>query len=77
MSDFKYYINSDFFKIGRFGEKHVKRVNIGLLSTIYILKLVISFIILISAIFYVIIYSSSNFNALDELEDYIEVSRLD
>lgn len=32
MIDFKYYINNDWFKCGRFGEKHVKNINIGLLS---------------------------------------------
>ena len=30
MVDFKYYLNSDFFKIIRFGEKHVKQINIGI-----------------------------------------------
>lgn len=32
MVDFQYYINNDFFKIGRFGEKHVKQVNMGILG---------------------------------------------
>ncbi len=32
MVDFKYYINNDWFKAGRFGEKHVKFINIALLG---------------------------------------------
>ncbi len=30
MVDFKYWINNDYFKIGRFGDKHVKNINIAL-----------------------------------------------
>lgn len=32
MVDFKYWINKDYFKIGRFGDKHVKNINIGILG---------------------------------------------
>ena len=32
MVDLKYYLDSDWFKIGRYGEKHVKYINIGLLG---------------------------------------------
>lgn len=32
MIDYLFYINNDWFKIGRFGEKHVKNINIGLLG---------------------------------------------
>ncbi len=32
MVDLSYYINNDWFKIGRFGEKHVKYINYGLLG---------------------------------------------
>ena len=32
MVDFQYYLNNDWFKIGRFGEKQVKYINIALLG---------------------------------------------
>ena len=32
MIDLSYYVNNDWFKIGRFGEKHVKNINIGLVG---------------------------------------------
>jgi hypothetical protein len=32
MVNLKYYIDTDWFKIGRYGEPHVKKVNIGLIS---------------------------------------------
>jgi hypothetical protein len=64
MVDFKYYINQDWFKAGRFGEKHVKQINIALL--------IITCVLLVSLIFYIIMFSTTNFSALDDLEEYVE-----
>lgn len=32
MVEIKYYLDNDWFKIGRYGEKHVKNVNTGLMG---------------------------------------------
>ena len=37
MVQFAYYLNNDWFKIGGFGEKHVKLINSGLLGIIIII----------------------------------------
>ena len=34
MVDFKYYLGKDYFQIGHFGDKHVKRLNIALLGMV-------------------------------------------
>lgn len=34
MPQFSYYIDNDWFKIGRYGEKHVRYINIGLLGNL-------------------------------------------
>jgi hypothetical protein len=36
MVDFKYYINNDFFNIGNYGDKEVKRINVLLMGKMYI-----------------------------------------
>jgi ABC-type sugar transport system permease subunit len=64
MVDLKYQLSADHFKIGHFGDKHVKRINIALV--------VIGAITLLTIIFYIIMYSFTNFNALDNLQEYQE-----
>lgn len=65
MVDFKALLNTDHFKIGHFGDKHVKRINIAILVS--------GIIIVLTVIFYIIMYSFTNFNALDDLQEYSEV----
>jgi hypothetical protein len=36
MNQVKHYLNTDYFKIGRYGDKHVKYVNIGLLGKVIV-----------------------------------------
>lgn len=62
MSNFKYYLSSDYFNIGHFGDKHVKRINLSLFIS--------SIIVLITIIFYIIMYSFTNFSTLDDLQEY-------
>lgn len=64
MVDFKYFINTDHFKIGHYGDKHVKRLNIALISS--------SAVVVITVIFYLIMYSFTNFSVLDDLQEYSE-----
>lgn len=64
MVDFKSLLNTDHFKIGHFGDKHVKRINL--------LLLISGIVIIITIIFYIIMFSFTNFSALDDLEDYSE-----
>ena len=64
MVDFKFYLNKDYFNIGHFADKHVKRINLALLIS--------SSIILLTIIFYIIMYSFTNFSTLDDLTEYSE-----
>jgi hypothetical protein len=38
MVEFSYYLNKDYFKIGNFGDKKVKYINIALLSKIILIN---------------------------------------
>ena len=62
MVDFKYYLSADHFKIGHFGDKHVKRANLALAIS--------GVVIVLTVIFYIIMYAFTNFNALDDLQEY-------
>jgi hypothetical protein len=64
MVDFKYYINADHFKIGHYGDKHVKRINIALTVS--------SVVVILTLIFYIIMYSFTNFSTYDDLQYYAE-----
>jgi hypothetical protein len=61
-NDLKYYLSADHFKVGHFGDKHVKRINLGLFIS--------GIVIIVTLIFYILMYSFTNFSALDDLEDY-------
>ncbi len=62
MVDFKAFLSTDHFKIGHFGDKHVKGINIALFVS--------SIIAVLTVIFYLIMFSFTNFNSLDDLQDY-------
>ena len=62
MTDIKYSFHIDYFKIGSFGDKHVKRLNIALFVS--------GVIIILTTIFYLIMLSFTNFGALDDLQEY-------
>lgn len=61
MVDYKYYLNKDNFKIGHYGDKHVKRINIALFCSACALVLWI--------IFFFLMYTFTNYASLDNLED--------
>lgn len=64
MVDFKYYTQADHFKIGHYGDKHVKRLNIAIIIS--------AGIVLVTLIFYIIMYSFTNFSTYDDLQEYSE-----
>ena len=64
MVDIKYYLSADHFKIGHYGDKHVKRINTALFAS--------GAVIIVTVIFYLLMYTFTNFRALDDLEDYSE-----
>lgn len=61
MVDTKYYLNGDHFKIGHYGDKHIKRINIALVVS--------GIVIVITVIFYILMYSFTNFRALDDITE--------
>lgn len=61
-NDLKYYLSNDNFKIGHYGDKHVKRINLAIFVS--------SIAIVVTVIFYLIMYTFTNFSTLDDLEDY-------
>lgn len=61
MANLNYYLSVDHFKIGHYGDKHVKRINMALLVS--------GSIIVLTLIFYILMYSFTNFRTLDELEE--------
>lgn len=61
-NDIKYYLNADHFKIGHYGDNHVKRINLALFIS--------GIVIIVTIIFYLIMYTFTNFSTLDDLEDY-------
>jgi len=61
-NDLKYYLNADHFKIGHYGDKHVKRINMALFVS--------GIVIVVTIIFYILMYTFTNFSTLDDLEDY-------
>lgn len=63
-NDLKYYLNVDHFKIGHYGDKHVKRINMALFVS--------GIIIVLTLVFYLLMYSFTNFRTLDDLEEYSE-----
>lgn len=56
MENIKYYINNDWFKIGRFGEKHVRYINTGLLSNIIYLFNLLSYRIYLCILYFILYY---------------------
>ena len=64
MPDLKYYLNTDNFKIGHYGDKHVKNINLTLFIS--------SIVIVVTLVFYLLMYSFTNFRTLDDLKDYSE-----
>jgi len=62
MVDFKYYLSADHFKIGHYGDKHVKRINMALFVS--------GIVIIVTLFFYILMYSFTNFSSLDNLEEY-------
>lgn len=61
-NDLKFHLSKDYFKIGSFGDKHVKNINIALLVS--------GIVIIVTIIFYLLMYTFTNFSTLDDLEDY-------
>lgn len=62
MFDLKYYLSADHFKIGHYGDKHVKNINLALFIS--------GIVIIVTIIFYILMYTFTNFRTLDELEEY-------
>ena len=64
MEKIKYYFGKDYFGIREAGPDKVKKFNLSL----FIIACVFLFIF----IFFIIIYSCTNYHQLDELDDYVK-----
>jgi hypothetical protein len=73
MVDINYYLNNDYFNIGNHGDKQVKRINILLLGK-FKTNLVVIGVFIFSALFYLIMFTLTNFHSLGELSSYMEVT---
>ena len=69
MSNMNKYLNTDYFKIGRAD-------NITTVRNTNLAAFLILFIISLNIIFFVIVYSTTYYNELDEIEDVIKASIL-
>lgn len=64
MEKIKYYLGKDYFGIREAGQDKVKRFNLFLL--------IITCVFLFIFVFFIIIYSCTNYHQLDELDDYVK-----
>lgn len=64
METIKYYFGKDYFGIREAGSEKVKKFNLFLF--------IISCVFLFIFVFFIIIYSCTNYHQLDELDDYVK-----
>ena len=64
MLDISYHLRVDHFKIGHYGDKHVKNINLAIFVS--------GIVIVVTLIFYILMYTFTNYRALDDLEDMSE-----
>ena len=67
MEKINYYYGKDYFGIRDAGPEKVRRFNLFLFITICVFLFI--------GIFYIIIFSCTNFHQLDELDDYVKEFR--